>query len=100
MRRVKQIFWFAALCLVTSPASARVNVVTLPGRDTVQLTIYNSVDLTMVKEKRLLTFRRGINRLDFSWPNTLIDPASVEFRPLTHAAEVEVLDVRFPPRVS
>ena len=79
---------------------ARVNVVTLPGRDSVQLTIYNSADLTLVKETRLLTFRKGLNRLEFSWANTLIDPTSVEFRALTHAGEVDVLDVSFPPRVT
>lgn len=82
------------------PAVARINVVTLPGRDSVQLTIYNSVDLTLVKETRLLTFRKGINRLEFSWANTLIDPTSVEFRALTHVDAVEVLDVSFPPRVT
>jgi hypothetical protein len=79
-------------------APARVNVVTLPDRDTVQLTIYNSVDLTLVKETRHLTFRKGLNKLEFSWANTLIDPTSVEFRALTHADEVEVLDASFPPR--
>ena len=85
---------------LSSVAHARLNVVTLPERDTVQLTIYNSVDLTMVKETRHLTFRRGLNRLEFSWANTLIDPTSVEFRALTHADEVDVLDVSFPPRVA
>jgi len=88
------LFW------VASPAHARINVVTLPGRDSVQLTIYNSVDLTLVKESRFLTFRKGLNRLEFSWANTLIDPTSVEFRALTHGDEVEVLDVSFPPRVA
>jgi hypothetical protein len=83
-----------------SPALARINVVTLPERDTVQLTIYNSVDLTLVKETRHLTFRKGLNKLEFSWANTLIDPTSVEFRALSHADEVEVLDVSFPPRVT
>ena len=78
----------------------RINVVTLPDRDTVQLTIYNSVDLTLVKETRHLTFRKGLNRLEFSWANTLIDPTSVEFRAVTHADAVEVLDVSFPPRVA
>src|SRR5262245_16498515 len=81
-------------------AHARINVVTLPGRASVQLTIYNSVDLTLVKETRFLTFRPGLNRLEFSWANTLIDPTSVEFRALTHGDEVEVLDVSFPPRVA
>src|SRR5436190_7868950 len=90
----------SVLYLLTSAVHARINVVTLPGRDTVQLTIYNSADLTLVKETRTLTFRKGLNRLEFSWANTLIDPTSVEFRALTHADEVEVLDVSFPPRVT
>ena len=65
-----------------------------------QLTIYNSADLTLVKETRVLTFRKGLNKLEFSWANTLIDPTSVEFRALTHADEVDLLDVSFPPRVT
>src|SRR5512136_3447611 len=88
------------LTIAATTAFARINVVTLPGRDTVQLTIYNSADLTLVKEMRLLTFRKGLNRLEFSWANTLIDPTSVEFKALTHADEVEVLDASFPPRVA
>ncbi len=87
-----------ALLICISTAHPRINVVTLPDRDTVQLTIYNSVDLTLVKETRHLTFRKGLNKLEFSWANTLIDPTSVEFRALTHADEVEVLDASFPPR--
>src|SRR5512138_3271376 len=83
-----------------SSAIARINVVTLPERHSVQLTIYNSADLTLVKETRLLTFRKGLNRLEFSWANTLIDPTSVEFKALTHGDEVEVLDASFPPRVA
>ena len=90
----------AGALLGASFAQARINVVTLPGRDTVQLTIYNSVDLTLVKETRHLTFRPGMNKLEFSWANTLIDPTSVEFRAVTHAAAVEVLDASFPPRAA
>src|SRR5256886_15445711 len=86
--------------LLASQAWARINVVTLPDRHSVQLTIYNSVDLTLVRETRILTFRKGLNRLEFSWANTLIDPTSVEFRALTHADNVDVLDVSFPPRVT
>ena len=90
----------AAVAVGISAAQARINVTTLPGRDTVQLTVYNSADLTMVKETRTLVFRKGLNHLEFSWANTLIDPTSVEFRALTHADEVDVLDVSFPPRVT
>ncbi len=88
------------LLALTSPAPARINVTSLPGRDSVQLTIYNSADLTLVKETRLLTFRKGLNKLEFSWANTLIDPTSVEFRALTRPDEIDVLDVSFPPRVT
>ena len=88
------------LVLSLASASARINVTSLPGRDSVQLTIYNSADLTLVRETRLLTFRKGLNKLEFSWANTLIDPTSVEFRALTAADQVEVLDVSFPPRVT
>src|SRR5437867_11083610 len=94
------ILFLAFLSLTSPSAHARINLVTLPGRDSVQLTIYNSVDLTLVKETRLLTFRKGLNRLEFSWANTLIDPTSVEFRALTHADAVDLLDVSFPPRVT
>src|SRR5205085_8869381 len=52
------------------------------------------------KETRFLTFRKGLNRLEFSWANTLIDPTSVEFRAVTHGDDVDVLDVSFPPRVT
>ncbi len=92
---------FAALLFSGAAAShARINLVTLPERASVQLTIYNSADLTLVKETRFLTFRQGLNHLEFSWANTLIDPTSVEFRALSHADQVDVLDISFPPRIN
>src|SRR5205807_5658315 len=99
-RKIMSLCALLALVGAAIPAQARINVVTLPGSDSVQLTIYNSVDLTLVKETRLLSFRKWLNRLELSWANTLIDPTSVEFRALTHADAVELLDVSFPPRVS
>lgn len=61
-----------------------------------QLTIYNSEDLTLVREIRTLTFRKGLNGLQFSWANTLIDPSSVELRFLEHAEKLSLLDTTFP----
>jgi len=85
------------LMLAAGAAQARnVDLVTLPPRDTVQLTIYNSEDLTLVRETRSITFKKGVNRLEFSWANTLIDPTSAYFRPLEHDKEIEVLDTTFP----
>jgi hypothetical protein len=86
------------LALVALPLQARQELVTLPKRDSVQLTIYNSVDLTLVRETRVLTFREGNNRLQFSWANTLIDPTSVDFKALTHGDKIEILDTSYPPQ--
>ena len=61
-----------------------------------QLTIYNSEDLTLVRETRLVTFKKGVNPLQFSWANTLIDPSSVELKFLSHADKLDVLDTTFP----
>ena len=83
--------------LAAGSAHARdIDLVTLPPRDSVQLTIYNSEDLTLVKEVRSITFKRGVNRLQFSWANTLIDPTSVYLRPLEQEDQIEVLDTTFP----
>ncbi|MDP6445705.1 MAG: hypothetical protein QGG36_18380 [Pirellulaceae bacterium] len=82
---------------VAAPASAKnVDLVTLPNRDTVQLTIYNSEDITLARETRSITLKKGANRLQFSWAGTLIDPTSVEFRPLEHADKIELADTVFP----
>ena len=91
------LFSLILLPLLAATARAKnVDLVTLPSRDGVQLTIYNSEDLTLVKERRHVTVKRGANKLQFSWANTLIDPSSVEFRALEHADEVEVADTVFP----
>ena len=98
IRRPNQV----CLCLgvlllaVASVARARnVDLTTVPPRDAVQLTIYNSEDLTLVREYRSLTLRKGINRIQYAWANTLIDPTSVDLRPLDHEADIEILDTTF-----
>jgi hypothetical protein len=50
----------------------------------------------MVREHRLLTVKPGINRIQFTWANTLIDPTSIEFRILDHADQVDLIDTTFP----
>jgi len=87
---------FAALWPAGPAAAKNVDLVTLPKRDSVQLTIYNSEDITLVKETRFITLKKGANLLQFSWAKTLIDPTSVELRPLSHAGEIEVVDAVFP----
>jgi len=73
-----------------------VDLSTVPTRNTVQLTIYNSEDLTLVRETRKVSFKPGANPLQFSWANTLIDPTSVELRFLSHKDKLTLLDSTFP----
>ncbi|HEX41697.1 MAG TPA: hypothetical protein ENN81_06500 [Phycisphaerales bacterium] len=82
-----------------APASA-IELVVLPRRDSVQLTIYNSADLTLVRERRNLTLKRGWNWLQFMWANTLIDPTSLHLEPLDHAGQVEVQQLVYPAGLS
>ena len=84
-----------SLTWLTSASGGNIDLVTLPSRDEVQLTIYNSEDLTLIRERRFVTVKHGDNRLQFSWANTLIDPSSVEFRPLEHKEEVILVDTVF-----
>ena len=89
--------WLALGAGWTSVARAEnVDLSTVPDRDTVQLTIYNSEDLTLVRETRKISFQQGVNPLQFSWTNTLIDPTSVELRFLSHADKLDVLDTTYP----
>ena len=89
----------ALILVLCTAAHAKVDLVTLPTRDTVQLTIYNSADLTLARESRALTLKEGDNRLQFSWANTLIDPTSLEMLPKAHAGEIDIAELVYPPRV-
>jgi len=81
---------------VSSAQAKNVDLSTVPARQGVQLTIYNSEDLTLVRETRKVSFKPGANPLQFSWANTLIDPTSVQLRFVTHPDKLELLDTTFP----
>jgi hypothetical protein len=85
---------------ITGAAIAKVDLTTLPSREAVQLTIYNSADLTLVRESRALTLKEGANNLQFSWENTLIDPTSLQMLPKAHANQIEIAELVYPPRVN
>jgi len=90
----------ALFALLPLAAHAKIDLTTLPERDTVQLTIYNSADLTLAREARSLTLAEGENRLEFSWANTLIDPTSLDLLPLRHADAVTIDSLSFPPHIT
>jgi len=73
--------------------------VTLPDRQGVQLTIYNSAHMTLVRDTRTLTPQKGLNKLQFSWANTLIDPTSLEMVAKGGGkGKVEISALNYPPR--
>ncbi len=94
----KKTFGLVAIlaAMLAAPALAAVDLVTLPTREVTQLTIYNSDDITMDREHSLLTVKEGVNRIQFSWANTLIDPTSIEFRILDQQDKVDLVDTTFP----
>ncbi|HRX72151.1 MAG TPA: hypothetical protein P5329_13480, partial [Candidatus Competibacteraceae bacterium] len=99
MTKMNRNVWLLGLLGLWLPLTAsagNVDLATVPERSTVQLTIYNSEDLTLVRESRVVTFKKGVNPLQFSWANTLIDPTSVELKFREPKVGLEVLDTTFP----
>ncbi len=84
------------LLLAASRCPAAVGLVTIPERETVRMTIYNSVDLTLVQEARTLVLKKGLNRIQYQWAGTLIDTTSLELRALEKQADLEIVDVVYP----
>jgi len=96
---MKRLIASLLILALAGAAHAKVDLTTLPTRDTVQLTIYNSADMTLARESRALTLKEGANALQFSWENTLIDPTSLEMLPKNHAGRIDIAELVFPPRV-
>ncbi|MGD2094848.1 MAG: DUF4139 domain-containing protein [Phycisphaerales bacterium] len=97
MKRI--ILTISIILAMADISQGKVDLVTLPTRDTVQLTVYNSADMTLVRENRALTLKDGRNKLQFSWENTLIDPTSLEMLPMADADKIDIADLTYPPRV-
>lgn len=81
-----------------APPAGAIELVTLPKRENVQLTIYNSADLTLVRESRKIVLKRGWNWLQYSWSNTLIDPTSLSLEPKEQKDKIDIQALVFPPR--
>jgi hypothetical protein len=96
LRHLPIIALLVVLVVNANIHAKNIDLVTLPKREKVQLTIYNSEDLTLAEETRFLTLKKGLNKLQFSWIGTLIDPTSIEIRPLEHRDEIDVVDTILP----
>lgn len=93
----KRLVAVLAALFAATQLSAHIELVTVPKSQSVQLTIYNSADITMVKESRELTFKPGLNTIQFSWAGTLIDPTSLRLTFLTQKSKLTLRDTSFPP---
>lgn len=96
-RAIIRLGFSAAVFLIATQIHAHIELVTVPKSQSVQLTIYNSADITMVKESRELTFKPGLNTIQFSWAGTLIDPTSLRLTFLSQKARLTLRDTSFPP---
>ncbi len=81
-----------------APPAGAIELITLPKRENVQLTIYNSADLTLVRESRKIVLKKGWNWLQYSWSNTLIDPTSLSLEPKEQKDKIDIQALVFPPR--
>lgn len=91
--------WIGCLLFIllsSGPAAARTSLVALPLRQDTAVKL-SSRGFTLVQEKRTLTFKKGVNNIDFSWQNVMIDPDSILFAPLGQTDGIRVLSVSYPP---
>ncbi len=91
-----KIYFTFTVLMIAILSYAKVDLVTLPNRDSTQLTIYNSANLTLVRDNRNLTIKNGKNELQFSWANTLIDPTSIDLLPKANGDAIDVFDLTYP----
>jgi hypothetical protein len=88
---------FGALALAaTFPVHARSKLVALPERQETWVRLDNP-SATLVQEERVLTLQAGTNQVDFSWRGVRIDADSIRMEMLSHAGEVKLLNVSYPP---
>ncbi len=86
-----------AVLTLTTAASARTKLTTLPERETVRIDIQNG-RYTLVEEERTVNLQAGRNQVDFSWANINIDKDSILFRVIRADGEVNVLNTNYPPK--
>jgi hypothetical protein len=96
-----QIIALIVVTLVGLPpvnSFAKIDLVTLEDRNSIQTTIYNQADLTLVRDSRTISLKKGMNQLQFSWSNTKIDPTSLMLEFKQHSEKIAVLEMIFPSR--
>jgi hypothetical protein len=96
-----RILLFSSLVLIlmhSMPAQARIDTAVLTPVRQIQAYIYNSADLTLIKDSRIIHFARGMNQVRFSWSGTRIDPTSLSFDISDRSLPLEITQTHFPAR--
>jgi hypothetical protein len=96
MKQAIRILAAAGLVFGAAGAQARTKLAALPPREGVDIRMDHPV-FTLIEEERILTLRKGLNQVDFSWQAVSIDPDSIRLTPLDHPKGVRLLNVSFPP---
>lgn len=87
----------AALFLAAAPSlHARINMVALPDRGKTLIRLDNP-SATLIEEDRVLSLRKGVNPVDFSWEGVHIDPDSIRLTVRSPREGVTLLNVSYPP---
>lgn len=98
---MNRLRWLPILCLLPglllpTLAAARIKLITLPVRERVEVQL-DHTQATLIEEERVVPLVAGVNQVDFSWANTLIDSESLLFRVVDAPFDVRVLAVSYPP---
>ena len=80
----------------TSPAYARIKLVTLPDRENTTVRLDNP-QATLVEEERILNLHKGINKVDFSWKAVHVDSDSIRLKIIQHPKDTRLINVSYPP---
>jgi hypothetical protein len=99
---MKTIIPLVAILFVsmTNSISAKIDLVTLPSRENIALTLYKSQSMAIVQEIRSLSLIKGINELQFSWLHTRIDPESIEMVTEKTIEGIDIKNIRFPAHMN
>ncbi len=96
-RSLHLAFILLALSLVAGQrARARVELVTIPARESVRIYL-GTPPAALVQEERVIPLDKGRNKITFSWQKAGVDGGSLELVPVTNADDVSVLGIGFPP---
>ncbi|MDA1193449.1 MAG: hypothetical protein O3A46_17370, partial [Candidatus Poribacteria bacterium] len=97
MRGVRLTMVAVLVSCFIGTAYGEIQLVSVPGRDQVELTIYTAHELTYAKERRRVALRPGSNILQFSWSGTRIDPTSIDLSFVDGGDSIEIGATVLPP---